>query len=285
MSTDITLGGEAVGSVTFTQPDARFEANRTAWGFRIDIPAAVTFTPPTGSGAPLLLENLRATFSAADGGGQYLEIGASTYWHTLRTTARDQPISFSWDWTLAALAFYEQLRAGREPKFRVMVSGDIRYVLAGEPGREPCSVASLFHSSCEIAYSQKAWTEMLRQLNMEDAVLVEIPFAADPPSGWEPVWSALRDARDSFDAGGSTGWKNCVASVRHALEEWRQIEKEDQGPSDLKSRTKAQRIDALRWTFMQFAHFAPHTRADEWTRDDALLALSTLSALIAVRKP
>lgn len=166
-----------------------------------------------------------------------------------------------------------------------MVSGDIRYILPGEPGREPCSIASTFHQWGEIGYSQKAWTDMLRDLNVRDAVLVEIPFDSNPPSGWEPVWQAVRDALDSFDAGGSTGWRNCVASVRHALEEWRNIEKEDQGPSDLKSRTKTQRIDNIRWHLIQLAHYAAHTKADEWTRDDALLALSTLSALLAVRKP
>jgi hypothetical protein len=36
---------------------------------------------------------------------------------------------------------------------------------------------------------------------------------------------------------------------------------------------------------MQVAHFAVHSKADEWTRDDALLVLSMLSALIAVRNP
>jgi len=120
-------------------------------------------------------------------------------------------------------------------------------------------------------------------------VLVEIPFAFDPPSGWEPVWHALLDARNSFDTGGSTGWKNCIASARHALEEWQKIEKEDSGPgwqrpsqADLQSRSKSQRIDNIRWHLMQVAHFAVHSKADEWTRDDALLVLSTLSALIAV---
>ncbi len=88
---------------------------------------------------------------------------------------------------------------------------------------------------------------MMRDLNLKDSILVEIPFPADPPAGWEPIWTALQDARDSFDSGGSTGWKSAVTSVRLALEEWRQIEKEDQGlgwerpnRADLESRTKEQ---------------------------------------------
>jgi hypothetical protein len=126
---------------------------------------------------------------------------------------------------------------------------------------------------------------MLREVNLRDTVLVEIPFQSDPPSGWEAVWQALQDARDSFDTGGSTGWKNCVTAVRLALDEWRRIEPEDKGPADPQDRTKAHRTENLRWHLIQLAHYAAHTRADEWTRDDALLALSTLSALLAVRRP
>ena len=207
------------------------------------------------------------------------------YSGVIRSQAEKLPVTLAFDLTLEALAVYESIRAGGEPQFSIMLSGDIRYVLPGQGGKEVCSIASPLIQHGFIKYSRDAWTNMLRELKVHDAILVEIPFPSDPPSGWDPVWQALRDARDSFDAGGSTGWKNCVASVRHALEEWRNIEKEDQGPSDLKSRTKTQRVDNLRWHLIQLAHYAAHTKADEWTRDDALLALSTLSALLAVRKP
>lgn len=284
---EITLRNEIVGAITFTQPERSLGAVRTAWGFRLSIPALVTLLPPSGSGAPLILENLRAVFGA---GG--LEIGVSEYRLTLRTGIRDQPITLSWDWTLPAWVVYERLRAGKDPQFAVTVSGDIRYVLTGESGKEPCSIAIAFYRSGQVVYSQRAWTDMLRAMNLRDAVLIEIPFPSDPPNGWEPIWQALRDARDSFDAGGATGWKNCIASIRHALEEWQDLEKEDQGPGwhapnkvERESRTKQQRIDNIRWHLIQLAHYAAHTRADEWTRDDALLALSTLCSLLAVRRP
>jgi len=152
---DINLNSETVGSIAFTQPETRLTAVRTAVGFRIQVPALVTFHSPSGSGAPLMLENLRAVFSAHD-----VEIGVSYYTSTLRTSIRDQPITLSWDWPLPVLPVYERLRAGREPRFRLTVSGDIRYVLSGEPGREPCSIASTFHQWGEIGYSQRAWIGM-----------------------------------------------------------------------------------------------------------------------------
>jgi hypothetical protein len=276
---NITLRGETVGSVTFDQPDKALGGVRTASGFRLQLPATILLHPPQDE-SPLLLESLQATLSASG-----VEIGVARYPEAFRSVIGKRSFSFVWDWTIVALAVYEQLRAGREPEFSFTLSGDIRYLLPGQGWKEVCSIASTFHEPGVVRYSRAVWTSTLRQLNLRDAVLVEIPFKSDPPSGFEPIWQALRDARDSFDQGGSTGWKNCVTSVRLALEEWRRVEEEDPGPKELTSRTKAQRIDNLRWILMQYAHFAPHTNADDWTRDDALLALSTLCALLAIRRP
>jgi hypothetical protein len=292
---NITFGNETVGSIAFTQPGVGLNASRTAAGFRLQIPAAMRFSAPSGSGLPLTLENLRAIFFA-DHAGKQTEIGSAPCDSIFFTPVHEAPITFSWDWTMEAFAFYENLRAGTEPKFRLQVCGDIRYILVPDgrsrTGKEACSSATRFYQWGEVGYSQKVWTKMMRDLNLQDSILVEIPFPSDPPTGWEPIWAGLRDARDSFDAGGSTGWKNSITSVRLALDEWRKIEKEDQGPgwqspknSDLHSRTKEQRIDNIRWHLIQLAHYAAHTKADDWTRDDALLMLSTLSSLLAVRKP
>ena len=285
---NITLGDETVGTIVFTQPETGLSSIRTALGFRVQIPTEITFSAPSKNGLPLILENLRAVFFHDDGGEQ-IEIGVASYSSTISTPAYDAPLTLSWDWTLAAFSFYERLREGREPKFRLTVSGDIRYLLAppgaSPTGREPCSIAKPFHQGVGVGYSQRIWTKMMRDLNLGDSVLVEIPFSSDPPTGWEPVWDALRDARDSFDKGGSTGWKGTATSVRLALEEWRKIEAEDKGPTDLYKRTKSQRTDNIRWQLMQLAHFSAHTKADEWTRDDALLLLSSVCALLAVRKP
>ncbi len=281
----ITFGREAVGSVDFVQPEVGLSAVRTASGFRIPIPAVVSFSPPWGSGLPLMLENLRAIFSAQNETGKLIEIGVAYHPQILCTPIDGSPRTLLWDWTLEALAFYERLRAGRDPKFHLTVSGDIRYLLPGDGGKQLSSLPTRFQEHGEVGYSQRVWINMMRALNLQDAMLVEIPFPSDPPTGWEPVWEALRDARDSFDKGGATGWKGCVTSVRLALEEWRKIEAEVKGPADLQSRTKSQRTDNIRWQLIQLANYAAHTRADEWTRDDAVLALSTLCGLLCVRKP
>jgi hypothetical protein len=144
----------------------------------------------------------------------------------------------------------------------------------------------------EVSYPREVWIKMIRNLGVAENVLIEIPLPLSPKGQWDPVWKALVDARNAFEQGGSTGWKGCVTSVRLALEKWRKVDPEKPGPgwqppkvADREAWTKTQRLDALRWYLMQTAHLGAHTGADEWSRDDALLLLSTLSALLAERKP
>jgi hypothetical protein len=99
------------------------------------------------------------------------------------------------------------------------------------------------------------------------------------------VWEGLQNARIAFEQGGSTGWKGCVMGVRLALENWQKIEPEDLSQSDKTKRTKRQRLDHLRWSLLQIGHFFAHNGAEECSRDDAMLLLSTLSTLLAERKP
>jgi hypothetical protein len=289
---NIIFNGENVGSIQLRQPDLYFPFVRTASGFRLNIPTLITLSPPANNRTPLLLGHLRVTFFALDEAGRQVEIGTALHGSLVRTPAKDIPVSLPWDWSFLVFAVYERMRAGKEPHFRFAVSGDIHHVFPGDGGKDLYSVPTVFYQWGEISYSRDTWLRTIKELSIQDFVVLEIPFLADPPNAWEPVWHALRDARDSFEKGGSTGWKNSVTSVRLALEEWQKIEKEDQGSGwqrppiqDLQNRTKEQRIDNIRWHLIQLAHYAAHTRADEWTKDDALLALSTLCALIAVRKP
>lgn len=268
----IVFGGEDAGNILLRQPDQHFEFVRTASGFRLQVPVTITLSLPSNK-TRLLLTNLKVTFVAIDDAGNQIEIGTATCPASFRTPIKDAPVSLSWDWSLPAFAVYERFRAGKEPRFRLKISGDVQHVVPGDAGMEFGSMPTAFYQLTEIGYSQQVWIETIRGLNLRDFIVVEIPFSADPPTRWEPVWHALMDARDSFEKGGATGWKNSVVSVRHALEQWQKLEKEDQGPGwkgpptdDLRNRTKEQRIDNIRWHLIQLAHFAAHTRAEEWTR-------------------
>jgi hypothetical protein len=287
----IQLGHESVGTISFPPPAQGLTATRTAEGVRIGIPALLTLHGPGRSGFSVVLEDLCATFSIRRDGGT-MELGTARYVGHLRSNYDNLPITLTWDWPLSAVAVYERIRDGRAPVFSVTVSGHLRYVLAGEAGKEPVSIAAPFHQIGEVGYSRDTWVGMLRKANVHDAVIVEIPFPSDPPTDWDGVWSALKEARDCFDQGGSVGWNNCIKSVRLALERWRDIETANRAPNwiDPKNKqvtdwTKEDRIEMLRRRFHEYANLGPHSGADGWNRDDAMLALSTLTSLLAVRKP
>ena len=131
-----------------------------------------------------------------------------------------------------------------------------------------------------------------RALNIAYPVLLEVPLPSSPPTPWDSVWGAIAEAATSAERGGETGWKGCITAARLALDRWREIEREDMGPGwtrpaddDLRSRTTRQRLDNIRWHLRAYSNLGPHSGAEEFTRDDAILMLSTLSALLAVRKP
>ena len=105
-----------------------------------------------------------------------------------------------------------------------------------------------------------------------------------------PVWSALQAARDDYATGGTTGWRTCGIHLRQALTDWETAQKLDTGKgiADKKTFTKDQRLDNLRYHVREFTHIAGHPDpnvAKTWTRDDALLALSTTCALLNTKKP
>src|SRR5439155_15691305 len=148
------------------------------------------------------------------------------------------------------------------------------------------------HGEVEVSYPTEVWIKMLRALNASYPVLLEVPLPSSPPTPWDGVWGAIAEGTTAVERGGETGWKGCISAVRLALDRWREIEAEDMGPGwarpngdDLRKRTTKQRLDNIRWHLREYTHLAPHSGAEEFARDDALLMLSTLSALLVVRKP
>jgi hypothetical protein len=117
---DITPGNERVGTVRFLQPETGLAVSRIASGLRLQLPGSITFSAPSGSGFPLALEDLQVSVYAADVTKQ-VEIGKAHCDSIHTTPVRDSPVTFSWDCTLHAFAFYERIRAGRSLKFRLQL--------------------------------------------------------------------------------------------------------------------------------------------------------------------
>lgn len=293
---EIRIDSYHVGKIIFNEAPQRLHAVRTCDGVQIMIPATLELHPEVVKSPCLLLNNLHGSISiyAADQRQKtkFADIRCDNSFDAVGPRNSVQATFYA-DSTLSALACLEKIREGQSPSLDVQVKGEICHLYSFEGLRPRFRTEPIgFYDTARVKYSTELWVEMLRSVNVTESVYLEIPLTTSPPDPWDKVWSALLEARDAFERGGSTGWKGCVSAVRLALEKWRDIEGEDMGPgwtsppkNDRESRTKAQRIDNLRWHLMQCAHLAPHSDADGWNREDAVLMLSTAAALLSVRKP
>lgn len=292
-----TYGDAYVGSVTFDESPQRLHAERTADGFRLQIPITISFKlVPKGEPMPLV-GNFRGHIYAGEDSGPKIQIGEMRMedWHKGGFYDRpehagkyDRQDYMIWSGSLAQLSVYEKIRDGRQPKFEIRFVGELCFLLPTNHQHhyvrsEP---HDFFHRSgnLRVSYPKEAWVEMLRGLGVAENVLVEIPLPRSPPAPWDEVWSNLVAARNHFEQGGSTGWSSCILAVRQALEKWRDIEAPNTGPADPTKRSKRERLNNLRLALHQCTHVWIH-KDEECTRDDALLMLSTLSALLDERKP
>jgi hypothetical protein len=313
-----------IGSISFNRSPQNLHVTRTASGFEMLLPIVMTFRTLAKNEPRLIVSDLHGKVFVRSKNGSSIGVGRliGPKWESAGISngeSYDYPRETYIEWvgTLQDMAYVEQYREGEIPNLQMRLQGQWCYSLplydeiaeaqwnqmsenerarVNKYGRfnvftEPQSVHSRT-AYIEVSYPREVWIKMIRNLGVAENVLVEMPMPTSPSGDWDAVWNALVDARNAFEKGGTTGWQACVTSVRRALENWQQVEKEDQGPgwkapslSEREERTKRQRLDALRWHLMQLAHLGPHSAAEEWSRDDALLMLSTLSALLAERKP
>lgn len=291
------------GVISFEESPEHLHAQRTAAGFKMRIPIKMGFYSVLDGEPMPMLSNLRGTVIVSHSpGGTKLEVGRvyNDSWFTGYRRREEDPQklhqredSLNWEGSFAELAVFEKFRDGRVPQLEIDLHGEFCFLLSRVHQylgvrTEP---QQIYSDNVHITYPREVWISMLRGLGVAENVLVEVPLPGVPSADWDPVWEGLIDARNYFEQGGETGWKGCVSSVRLALEKWQKKESEDPGPgfvkpsvADREARTKKQRLDQLRWDLLQMAHQGPHTPTDLWTRDDALLMLSTLSALLAERK-
>ena len=302
---EIELSGRRVGTISFDDGPQRLHATRTASGFTLQLPAVIKLRAvKKDEPRPVVARLWGDIFAPVQSGGLinvgHLRLdeweGGSVYTPPDSSYESERSVWPIWTGTFSDLAFFEKMRDGGQPKLSIHLKGELYFLIPDihpfhAVRSEPYRIYSRM-AYVEISYPKGAWVDMLRTLGVAENVLVEVPLPTSPPGKWTEGWGALVEARNYFEQGGTTGWKGCVAATRLALEKWQSIEKEDMGPGwkapgpqERRDRTKKQRIDNLRWHLYQFAHLGPHSSADDWTRDDALLLLSTLSALLAERKP
>lgn len=289
---------ERVGTLMFDDDPRRLSVSRRAGGVLISFPVIISIRCVKRDDDVPVISGLGGTLYTGFESGPSLELGRialdreiTTGWTEDGTGERTNQAYMDWRGTFEEIAVYEKIREGRSPRFKVNLEGKLRYLIKINHPRykissEPDDVMLDYSNMTEFGYAAEGWVEkVLHGLGISENVLVEIPLPTSPPAPWDEVWQALVRARNSFKQGGSTGWQGCVLAVRLALEKWRDIEKPNTGPTDPKLRSKRERLDALRQSLHQCTHVWVHGSDNECSRDDALLMLSTLSALLTERKP
>lgn len=289
---------ERIGTLTFVEDARRLSARRTAAGFLISFPVVISIRYVKRNDDVPVINGLGGTLLTGFESGTALELGhiavdreVTTGWTEDGSGENTNQAYMDWRGTFEELAVFEKIREGRSPRFKVHLKGELRHLLQINHPRykirsEPDDIRFGNSNITEFGFAAEGWAErVLHGLGISENVLVEIPLPTSPPAPWDEVWQSLVRARNSFKQGGSTGWQGCVVAVRLALEKWRDIEKPNTGPTDPKLRSKRERLDALRLSLHQCTHIWVHGSDDECSRDDALLMLSTLSALLAERKP
>jgi len=288
MTVDIILGRTIIGKWEF--PNAsQIPAERIGGGLMIRLPSTLTIRY-SGRGPQPLASNLSMQVIVE---GRELGIATDSGFYSAAHPQSELRISMLWRVPSSVLEQYEQMRNGGPVKFTFAVRGEICGLVDAGNGVQLRSAPEMITGSAlDVSYGREVWTSMLNAAGHGLNVLVEVPIRPAPPAPWDEIWKSLADARASFDQGGTTGWRNCVTSIRHALELWQQHEQEDHGlgwhaPStnDRRARTAKQRLDNLRWDLLQCAHQGPHTHGDDWSREEAVFLLSSLAALLGVRNP
>jgi hypothetical protein len=292
----LKVANQDVGTLDFEESNAairRLGARRTSDGFVFFPPAALKLKRQQSDWQPMV-PNIRAEIFYDDDKGFQLGVGRdeTIYVPGLQEYEQNLTLSLAWYGTDETLQMIDKRRNGGAVKLWIKCTGEtcavptdpLRNVSRGRP--------ESFHRDFHVEYAADAWTSLMENVAAVGAVLVEVPLRNDLPPAWGPIYTALKEAKRHIARGGDDGWKACVAAVRTALDEWHNLEAEDQGAgwtaptrTQKESRTKGQRADALRWHLLQFAHLAHHSPSDHWERNDAILAFATLCALLAERDP
>lgn len=285
---------EPVGFIRFEESGEHLGCRRTATGFHITIPAYISLKlVPKDEPVPMI-SGLQGYIFAANSSGTTVDIGQvhdeqwhkSSHWLEKPGGETTKQMNLSWRGTFADLAVCEKVREGRSPQLQIQLRGELSYIISparGDYGYR--SEPKMFYEGVVISYPQEVWVSRLRYIGIFENVLVEVPLPGSPSGLWDEVWQCLITARDAFEQGGTAGWKTCVAEVRTGLERWNRIERVDTGPTDLKERNKQERLDQMRTDLYSLSNYWLHNPADRCSRDDAVLVLSTFSALLAERNP
>jgi len=294
MNLEIQLNSEIVGKLEFLPRLGN--ARKTALGFSLDLPVELLLWPTGTLKARPVVTDLCAELNLVDARNTELELGtiSSEGIYEARDGRYPALLNFRWSAPLSVLVELERARNGAVPRFRIRVRGYVGIKIDGpRPGVELASIPKRFWGQGDIEYPAEQWRDALKALQLTDLVLLEIPLQAAPPQGFDEVWQNLAHARNVFMGGGPFAWESCAVAVRRALEAWEKVEPlQTSTPAGGQHRTKRERLDQVRKELKYYLGYSAHPQGaaaaaavTEWTREDALLGLTTMCGLLSTRRP
>lgn len=189
--------------------------------------------------------------------------------------------------TSAELETAERLREGGPATFTITLHGSALVANKETGGLDLCRVDIAHPGPIQLRADRDIWLSQVRSVSPMGSVLVEIPLATTRGAPWDSVWTRLDAASANLAQGGESGNKHCIIEARQALDAWRKIDGFETATTGGKQKDKGQRLrdvaNALYHYFSLAAHSDEHQ--EDWTRADAVLALSSLCALLAARNP
>jgi hypothetical protein len=292
----VGTGHPIVGKVSLDENPASFSVQAGVERFRLTLPATIQLYWQNASLPRPVIAGLSCqVFSSGTARDVFLGSATDPLWYLPAKGGQQFSANLVWEGDLRALAWLEKQRSGGAPKLKLRIEALLAKAIPGVGAddwpHEVCTVPHPCFCTLVVKYPVPAWTAMIRTLGVAESVLVEIPVPGARPAPWDTVFKYLSEAREALEKGGTTGWKGCVVAVREGLTTWQKFEPEDKGAGItvdrqlIHTRTKEQRLDCLRWNLLQAAHLAPHSPAENWTRDDAVLLLSAFAGLLAERNP
>ncbi|MHB0991296.1 MAG: hypothetical protein ACYC0M_08495 [Burkholderiales bacterium] len=283
--------GMPAGNIDFKEDQISFDAiaggTILRFGYSINLTCAI--------GASLF--NLTAELSIVTGDTNLsLGIAAEPASHVIDTThefphglGRNFTVNgtFCLPLTLASLESIERRRQGGDVEFIAAIRGTV--LVRSELGHpyEPCKIDINGgpSSPIRIRVGKDRWINCLRSMSKFGSVLVEIPLPVARSSPWNEVWKHLEGASVGLAQGGEIGWKSCTSEIRHAIEEWRKIDRFSSKVD--RNKNKQERIQDIANALFHFCSLAAHSdeHTSTWNRADAIVAVACLSALLAARDP
>lgn len=290
-----TVDGIRVGNIVLDENTDRLGVRRTASGAEIEFPLVIRLALKLTDDPQPLLTDVDAYITGVSEHRTMFPLGRGrcTGWFLGGIPSSNIATTLVWEAPLAALAAYEKFRDVERPRFRFALHAQLAFLLPAS-GHQVRTGPHQVYGEVEVTYPTEVWIKTMRNAGVSQAVFLEVPLPVSPPGPWDAVWRSIAEAAVAFERGGETGRKGAILAIRQALDEWRSIEgeKEDLGPGwkpqgreDREKRTVRQRLDALRYSLREYANLAAHSEATGWSREDAVLLLSTMSALLAIRKP